>query len=75
MEDVRKENIKDFQEKLNRISKNCDTCKAKMCGICPNSKIKKSLKLKLKDLGDCSSSNTVENKITKIIKKIKKVGS
>lgn len=69
MEDVRKEDIKDIQEKLNRISRNCDTCKAKMCGICPNSKMKKSLKLKLKDLGYCSGSNG--NKITKIIENIK----
>lgn len=70
MEDIKKESIKDIQEKLNRILRNCDTCKAKICGICPNSKMKKSLKLKLKNLGYCSGSN--ENKIIEIVKRIKK---
>lgn len=71
MQEDSEKNIKEIQEKLNKISRNCDICKAKMCGICSNSKIKKSLKLKLKDLGNCYSSNTLDSKITKIIKKVK----
>lgn len=63
--------IEDLQEKLNKISRNCDVCKAKMCGMCPNSKMKKNLKLKLKDLGHNFSSNEsdIVEKLKKIFKK------
>nr|WP_307776557.1 hypothetical protein [uncultured Cetobacterium sp.] len=40
--------INKFENELNKILKNCELCKAKMCGLCPNGKRKKILKDELK---------------------------
>ncbi len=40
--------INKFENELNKILKNCELCKAKMCGLCPNGKRKKNLKDELK---------------------------
>lgn len=74
MEDTKEESIKKTQEKLDKILRNCDTCKAKMCGICSNSKMKKSLKSKLKELGFCSNSNeNIVDSIKILLKKLLKI--
>lgn len=44
------EDIKQYEEELNKILKGCNTCKAKMCNICPNGKRKKFLKGKIKEI-------------------------
>lgn len=36
-----------LEETLNKITKNCELCKAKVCNICPNGKTKKLINLKL----------------------------
>lgn len=42
--------IEELEEKLEKISLGCEKCKAKMCSICPNGQIKKTIKNKLKIL-------------------------
>lgn len=39
--------INEYQEKLNKIEKNCSLCHAKLCNMCPNNKTKKILRKKL----------------------------
>lgn len=56
--------IADLKEKLEKISLGCDRCKAKMCSICPNEKMKKSIRSRLKTLN--SSLIKEESLLTKI---------
>lgn len=43
--------IDELEKTLEKISIGCERCKAKMCNICPNGKMKKMIKIKLKDKG------------------------
>ncbi len=43
--------IDELEKRLEKISIGCEKCKAKMCNICPNGKMKKMIKTKLKDKG------------------------
>lgn len=36
--------IEELEKKLEKISLGCEKCKAKICGICPNGQIKKTIK-------------------------------
>ncbi|MGL5279583.1 MAG: hypothetical protein ACRC8M_11015 [Cetobacterium sp.] len=57
--------IEELEEKLEKISLGCEKCKAKMCSICPNGQIKKTIRNKLKIL------NPSLKKEKNLIKKIK----
>ena len=57
--------IEELEEKLEKISLGCEKCKAKMCNICPNGQIKKTIKNKLKIL------NPSLKKEKDLIKKVK----
>lgn len=41
--------LKKLEERLEQISTGCEKCKAKMCNICPNGKLKASIKDKIKN--------------------------
>ena len=38
------EKLREDKEKLDKIEGNCKMCHAKMCNICPNNRLKNSLK-------------------------------
>ena len=42
--------VKELEQKLEKISIGCDNCKAKMCNICPNGQLKTSIRRKIKEL-------------------------
>lgn len=44
------ENLEKYQNELEKILKGCNSCKAKLCNLCPNGKRKKSLRSKIKML-------------------------
>ena len=44
------EKLKFYAEKLEKIEKNCQICKSKVCYICPNNKNKKHLKAEIKKI-------------------------
>ena len=44
------ENLEKYQNELKKILKGCNSCKAKLCNLCPNGKRKKSLRSKIKML-------------------------
>lgn len=44
------EKLKLYAEKLEKIEKNCQICKSKVCYICPNNKNKKHLKTEIKKI-------------------------
>ena len=61
--------LKKLEERLEQISTGCEKCKAKMCNICPNGKLKASIKDKIKKLNPNS-----EVSITPLAKILKKLG-
>lgn len=44
------ENLDLYQSELKKILKGCDSCRAKMCNVCPNGKRKKILRARIKEL-------------------------
>lgn len=42
--------VEDLENQLNKILSGCEICKAKVCGICPNGKMKKNIKMELKKI-------------------------
>ena len=46
--------LNQLEERLRKISIGCEKCQAKMCGICPNGRLKKNIKCKINELKPCS---------------------
>lgn len=44
------EELAKHQKELNKILKGCNSCRAKMCNVCPNGRRKKALRAKIKEL-------------------------
>lgn len=64
--------IEELEEKLEKISLDCEKCKAKMCNICPNGQIKKTIRNKLKILNpSLKKEKNLIKKIRDFLKKIK----
>ncbi|MHA4990677.1 hypothetical protein [Cetobacterium somerae] len=64
--------IEELEEKLEKISLGCEKCKAKMCSICPNGQIKKTIKNKLKILKpSLKKEKSLIKKIKEFLRKIK----